>query len=866
MDPTAYLAAIVASSEDAIVSKDLDGIITFWNKAAEQMFGFTADEAVGRSIRIIIPHDRQHEEDRVLAAIRSGSSLTHFETVRQRKDGGRVDISLTVSPIHGRDGRVIGASKIARDITERKRTEAALAALAAEHADLQQRLLALVAASGSLLGSPRVDDVLAATIGLADALVSADGYAVWRLDAGAWRMESHSGISSVFASHVISSHKGQPAGAAWFAEPVVAEDVDALPLLDERRAAYRTEGIRSLLTIPLLIRGERTGTLAFYFRTPHTFSEVEIKTAQALGNLAAAAITTAELHDEQRMAHRQTEFLARAGGALASSLDYRQTLKQIAELAVPHIADWCAVDVADEGGRFERLTVAPVDPARVDLARRFNEMYPPEPDEPFGTPQVGRTGAPARLEQLTADTIREGARDPEHAAALQALGITSLMYVPIRARTGTVGALTFVSAESGRRYTEADLRFAEAVAGRAGLAVENARAYEEARRANRVKDDFLATLSHELRTPLNAIMGYARMLRTGALAADRQQRAIETVERNASSLAQIVEDVLDVSRITSGKLRLHVAPVSLGQIIADAMATVSPAAHAKGVHLEMAVAPDTRTLHADADRLQQVLWNLLTNAVKFTDRGGRVEVRAHRSDDEHIDISVTDTGSGIPPAFLPLVFDRFSQGDSRFSREHGGLGLGLAIARHIVEMHGGTITAASEGQNRGATFHIRLPTTPGVPAELESAAAVESRGQESTLAGITVLAVDDDRDALALVRDILTGAGARVIPAFSASEALASLAADMPDVIVSDLGMPGMDGLELLRRIRSHPAPAVATIPAVALTAYARSDDRILAQRVGYQLHLAKPIDPVTIVRAVASLVRPVSDNTRRAG
>ena len=282
--------------------------------------------------------------------------------------------------------------------------------------------------------------------------------------------------------------------------------------------------------------------------------------------------------------------------------------------------------------------------------------------------------------------------------------------------TGVLGALTFLSAESGRRFTLADLQFAETVAGRAALAIENARSYDEARRANRLKDEFLATLSHELRTPLNAILGYTRMLRAGIFAAEKHDRALETVERNASALAQIVGDVLDVARIVSGKLRLEVKPIDLDRLIGEAIETVLPAAQAKGVTLEQATNGEIPLVSVDTDRLQQVLWNLFANAVKFTARGGRVMASTHHTTDG-VEIVVADTGQGIRPDVLPYIFDRFRQGDSGSSREHGGLGLGLAIARHIVEMHGGTIQAASEGEGRGARFTVRLPTvqTPARP-------------------------------------------------------------------------------------------------------------------------------------------------------
>ena len=338
-----------------------------------------------------------------------------------------------------------------------------------------------------------------------------------------------------------------------------------------------------MLAVPLTIRGKATGTLVFYYRAPHAFTEVEIETGRALGNLAATAMTTAELYDDQEQSHRKTAFLAQAGSALAISLDYMATLKRVAELAVPHIADWCAVDLASDSGRIERLAVAHVDPQKVELARRFRERYPADPESPYGVPWVIRTGRSVMLADISDAMIVAAARSEDHLQAIRELSIKSFMCVPLLAHRRTLGAITFVAAESGRRYGESDLHFAEDVASRAALAVENARAYDEARRANRLKDDFLATLSHELRTPLNAILGYARMLRSGVLTGDKQARGLEVVERSAVSLAQIVEDVLDVSRIVSGKIRLNVQPVELPVVVNDAVGD-DPAGRRRAPH------------------------------------------------------------------------------------------------------------------------------------------------------------------------------------------------------------------------------------------------------------------------------------------
>jgi PAS domain S-box-containing protein len=680
------LSAIVQSSDDAIVSKDLIGVVTSWNAAAERMFGFTAQEMIGRSIRRIIPPDRQHEEDEVLARIRQGERVEHHETQRLRKDGTIVDVSLSISPIYDNEGQIIGASKIARDISDRIRASAA---------------------------------------------------------------------------------------------------------------------------------AERTS--------------------------------------------QHTAYLARLSAAFAASLEPEQILTTVATLSVPFFADWCAVDIIQSTGQIERVTVRHVDPSKVELATRVRERYE-DPRAPTSPATVIRTGRSAIIPDITDQMIVDSARgDAEQLALVRSIGLVSYLCLPLTVHGRTVGALTFATAESGRRYGEADIRVAQDAAVRTALAFDNARAYEELQAANQLKDEFLATLSHELRTPLNAIVGYARMLRTGILKEDRRSQAVETVERNATTLTQMVEDVLDVSRIAAGKIRLHIQPVDLSIVLHDAIATVAPAAEAKGVRLESIIESDVGRVSGDPDRLQQVIWNLLSNAVKFTPRRGRVQLRLQRVN-SHVEITVSDTGIGIREEFVPHLFERFRQGDSTTTRAHGGLGLGLAIARRIVELHGGRIEAFSPGEGQGATFRVDLPLMI-VHSDLSIERRVHPRAASRdhvadfpTVPDIGVLVVDDDPDAVGLVREILESAGARVQTAASAVEALESIAKQPPDVMVSDLGMPGMDGFELIRRVRQM--DAARDLPAAALTAYERSEDRARALRSGFEMHLSKPIDPSELIAAVASLAR----------
>ncbi len=385
-------------------------------------------------------------------------------------------------------------------------------------------------------------------------------------------------------------------------------------------------------------------------------------------------------------------------------------------------------------------------------------------------------------------------------------------------------------------------------------------AREEAETANRSKDEFLATVSHELRTPLNAILGWAHMLRANKLDRTTETHALETIERNAKAQAQLIEDILDVSRIVTGKLRLDVRPVELASVIDSAIDAVRPAADAKGIRIETILDPRVGPVSGDPNRLQQIVWNLVANAVKFTGKDGGVQVQV-RSLGPYVEIVVNDTGQGITAEFLPYVFDRFRQADATSTRRHGGVGLGLAIVRHLVEMHGGTVYASSSGEGLGATFIVSLPLIvartgkeAGDRVRPTSEDAISSKAS-SRLEGVSVLVVDDEPDTREMLRIMIGQLGAEVRACASSDEAMRLLGEWKPDVIVSDIEMPDEDGYELMRKVRRLESNRGSRkVPAVALTAYGRTEDRARALSAGYQMHIAKPAEPAELAAVIANL------------
>lgn len=550
------------------------------------------------------------------------------------------------------------------------------------------------------------------------------------------------------------------------------------------------------------------------------------------------------------------QVLNNVGAVVASDLDREKVVQSVTDKATElTAADFGAFfyNVKNEAGESYTLYTISGVPREA-----FSKFPMPRNTRVFEATFNG-TGV-VRSGDITKDP-RYGHNPPHHGMPRGHLPVRSYLAVPVKGPLGEVIGGLFFGHAGVDRFTEHHERLAVGIGAWASVALENARMFELAQESSRLKDEFLASLSHELRTPLNAVLGYARILRAGIVSGEKHDKAIETIERNANSLAQIVEDVLDVSRIISGKIRLNVQSVDFPEVVQNAVDAVGPAANAKGVRLETVLDPRATPVSGDPERLQQVFWNLISNAVKFTGRGGKVQIRLARVN-SHLEVAVADTGIGISPEFLPHVFDRFRQADASISRERGGLGLGLSIARQLTEVHGGTIEAASDGLGQGATFTVKLPLMVVHSAREQfervypGAGASRQTIPRGDLRDVHVLAVDDDPDAVRLIEELLAAAGARVTTALSTDDALNLLDAEVPDVIVTDLGMPRVDGFQFLEKLRAHRNPLVRRVPAAALTAYARSDDRVKALRAGFQFHLAKPIEPTELVATIAALAK----------
>jgi len=552
----------------------------------------------------------------------------------------------------------------------------------------------------------------------------------------------------------------------------------------------------------------------------------------------------------QRRVEEDQRFLAHASAFLSSSLDYEATLKALARLAVPMFGDYCAVDVLQEDGTFRRVDLVVDDPSRKEIGEALKQ-YPPKLTIAGPAVRAIRSGEPVIDNATGPEKAVRSAQSPEHLELIRRFGVRSFQMVPFRSRGQTLGLFT-TGSFTARQYNEHDLALAKDVALRAGLALDNAMLYRSAQEADRLKEDFLATLSHELRTPLNALLGWMHVLKMPTADDATRKRAVESIERNARAQAVLINDLLDVSRATSGKLRIEISVVNLPAVVLDAIDAMRPAARARDIEVNLSMGDLRGQIWGDADRLQQVMWNLLSNAVKFTKPGGRIDVTVEERRDT-VTIAVADDGLGIDPAFLPHVFERFRQADSSTTRASAGLGLGLAIVRHLVDLHGGEVEVHSGGLDKGSRFTVTLPTRRLAHPEIDRQ---PSAGRMTSLSGIRVLAIDDDSDSRELIKLTVRAADGDVVAVSSAAKAFDVIAAFRPHVVISDLAMPDMDGYGFLHRISTtmtNPPPVIA------MSGHVSERDVQRSIEAGFARHLGKPTDYERLVEAIAELAKNVN-------
>ncbi|MBI3546458.1 MAG: PAS domain S-box protein, partial [Gammaproteobacteria bacterium] len=763
------LAAIVESSDDGIIGKTLSGIVTSWNQGAQRIFGYSAEEMIGQSITKIIPVERHAEEDFILGQLARGIRVEHYETVRVTKNGQRVHVSLTSSPIRDSAGEIIGASKIVRDIDAHKQAQETLR-------ENEARLRAIFSQ---------------AAVGMA--VADLDGRFLELNE----KFQQILGYSAAELQHMTAAditHPDDLPPTRINMQRLLAGEI--ADYAHEKRYLRKDGAVMWSLTTVTLLKDAQSQPRRFIGIIEDITQRKQAETERArLAHVLEKSLNEIYIFDSDTLCFEYVN-----QGAL---LNLGYSLKDMRSMTPLHIK-----------------------PAFTESS--FREMIRPL--------------LQGQLEKLMFHTIHRRFDQTDYPVEVH------LQLVTHAERRVFVAVILDISE---RRQAEEE---------RKRLLESERRARAEAERTNDLKDEFLANLSHELRTPLSAILGWSQVLRLRSAEDADLREGLDAIERNARMQTQLIEDLLDMNRITSGKVRLDIQPVEPMTFIEAALETVRPAANAKGIRLEKLLDPAAGPITGDPHRLQQVIWNLLTNAIKFTSKGGKVQIVLERVN-SHIEIHVADTGIGIEPEFLAHVFERFRQADASTTRKYGGLGLGLSIVKHLVELHGGVVRVKSPGKDQGTIFTVHLPLTvihhkPSNEERLhpKSPKAMALDFRAANLSGVKVLVVDDEADARELMKRVLMTCHAEVLTAGSAAEALRLVESERPQVLVSDIGMPEMDGYELLKHVRALGPERGGKIPAIALTAFARSEDRTRALRAGFLIHVSKPVEPSELIATIASV------------
>jgi len=794
VEAQSLLAAIVASSDDAIVSKTLDGRITSWNKGAERLFGYTAAEAIGQSIMLLVPDDQREQARQILERIRSGQRVDQLDVVRVTKSGERRDIAVTVSPVHDRHGQIIGASKTARDVTARKAAEARL-----QQSEEAHRLLVGVHDATRGLNDPAL--VMLETVTHVGRHFKAARCAYGEVDVETNVIEITRGYTDgvptvagrypleVFGTQLVAELK---AGRTVAIADVAADPLTATPAA---RQTYERMQITSLIGVPLL-RGQRlVAVLVVADGRPRAWAAADAGLAEQVAERTLFAVESARATARLRENHEVLALAMQAGKMGAWSRDL--TLDSV----------WWSPELA---------TIFGLSPADHDYSRmRLLEFVSPE----------DRVRLPAAINQ-----------------ALAARQDYALQF---QFRHAATGELRWMEARGKATY-DADGR-PQMLHGLGIDITDQKRAVEALREADRRKDDFLATLAHELRNPLAPISSGLHILRHARHDSAATAQAREIMERQVAQMVRLVDDLLDVARITTGKVELRPEPIDLAGAIADAVETAMPLITLGGQPLQVTPPPSPIHVNADRTRLAQVFANLLNNSAKYSERGQAIQVTVTREQGDAV-VRVRDAGIGIHAEMLPRIFDMFRQADRTGGRSRGGLGIGLFIVKRIVEMHGGSVEAASPGLGQGTEFVVRIPALaadevlPAAPA----VAALEPPTRRR------ILVVDDNADAAESLAVLLSMSGHETRLAFDGETAFAEAAGFRPEVVFLDIGMPTLDGHETARRIRAEPWGQAVVL--VALTGWGQAEDRRRSKEAGFDHHLVKPADPAQVAKLIAAI------------
>jgi PAS domain S-box-containing protein len=891
-----YRNLIAQVKDYAIFTTDPRGVITTWNEGCKNVLGYDRDEFIGQHIKMLFTPE----------AVASGSAYKEMEVAVEkgstsddrwmtRKDGERFWASGITIGVRDEAGDLIGFTKVLRDLTERKQYEERL-----KESQLYSRLLTetlpqmvwswrsdgecdylspqWVRYTGILeseqlgfgwLNQLHPDDQERAFKAWTNTVKGNDIYDM------EFRIRGADGNYRWFKSRALPLRTEEGAVLKWFGTSTDMEDqkrVEALLRENEERLRTERDFSNEIIdTLPgVFYLFDRQGKFRLWNKnlediTGHSGDEIALMAP--LEFIVEEDRPAVERKIEEVFVSGEANIEARLLTINGLGVPYFFTGRRIVIDGQPHLIG-SGMDISErwrgeETAAYLAAIVESSDDAIISTDLQGNiKSWNRGAERIYGYTAAETIGKPVTMllppdrwneEPRILELIRRGDRiDHYETIRLRKDGTNiniSLTVSPILNHVGDV---------IGASKTSRDITWRKrAEEEREQLLASERDSRSEAEEANRLKDEFLATISHELRSPLNAILGWARLLREPDMRWDQMERALETIERNAQAQARLIEDLLDVSRIVSGKLSIQMRPVTLNSMVQSAVADLRLAAESKGIDLRLTEDEEIKLI-GDADRLQQVVWNLLSNAIKFTPEGGRVEVGLKRVG-ERAELWVRDTGRGISPEFLPHVFDRFRQATRTDARSRAGLGLGLAIVRHIVEAHGGNVTVESAGVGLGATFVCKLPL---VGAEQEVVPAIERQMTQlkvkatSSLKGIKVLVVDDDEDAREMLEAALSSYGAEVITAAGALNALDALASEEIDVLVSDINMPEIDGYELIRRVRAMKPEQGGRIPAVALTAYARAEDRLRALKSGYQTHMPKPVEPAELEVVVATLAK----------